>query len=73
MTEPNTRILRVVDEGDETRLLFESYGSPATLYVSEIKGVMPSATGKSMIDRGRSSNVCDSTSAEVLAVLGWNN
>ena len=77
-TEPKKRVLRVTGEDDDRRLLYECYGKPATLQIGEIKGVTPSITGVSQLERGVSekgrmqSALCDSTSAEVLHVLGWD-
>ncbi len=80
MTEPNepkARELYVTEHDDAKWLVYECGGKPAQLDVRMISGVTPQSKGQSLlkeyttVGERPSSHLCDSTSAEVLAVLGW--
>lgn len=75
-TEPKKRTLRVVSEGKKARLMYEHGGQLATLPVSEIYGVTPCGESCTLnfirVEGYASCAGCDSTSAEVIEVLGWD-
>ncbi len=71
------RTLEVVEHGNAKWLAYEDKGKPAQVDVILIRGVRPQSSGTSLLKCGVDfrgdvcNNECDSSSAEVLAALGW--
>lgn len=81
MSTTKQRTLKVVEHDDAKWLkwlAYEDKGSPAQVEVALIRGVRPQSSGTSLLKcstdcRGEvCNNECDSSSAEVLAALGWD-
>lgn len=75
MTDESTkRVLKKVYRDKVAWLLYECDGEPATLVVGEIRGITGGGgpRNQSQLDRGGSCNMCDSSTGEVLHVLGWD-
>lgn len=67
-TESRTRVLQTTVRDGVKWLQYERGGKPAELRVSELRSLLPYGDDASTIN----DTLCDSTTAEVLAALGWD-